>query len=62
MQFEITPDNRWRLVKGGEVIAASPQPFDSEADARSAAADLKKSAGGFRFAKVVTVPKEDTTS
>lgn len=45
----------WTLEAGSGLIAASPTSYSSEAEARSAIASVKKSMGGAKFAKVVTV-------
>lgn len=44
---------RWKLVAATGPLAQSPQDYASEALARGAIAQFKRSASGVRFAKVV---------
>jgi hypothetical protein len=50
---------RWSLIEGtpanpGGDLAVSPANYPDEATARQAIAKVRKSAGGVKFAKVVT--------
>lgn len=44
----------WKLIAATGPVAQSPEEYPSEALARGAIAQFKRSASGVRFAKVVT--------
>lgn len=58
MEFVVQPANggwEWKLLAAMGPLAASPRTYGSEAEARGAIAQFKRSIPGARYAKTTTI-------